>query len=50
MRFGLLINPGALWIGAHWSPSNRRLCVNVVPCCTLWLTLPGGVVPDRAKR
>ena len=50
MRAGLLINPGALWIGAHWSPANRRWCINIVPVLTFWIALPGGKAPGRAER
>lgn len=39
MKWGLLFRWGSLWIGAHWSPYNRRLCVNLLPCITLWLQL-----------
>ncbi|WP_156459821.1 MULTISPECIES: hypothetical protein [unclassified Mesorhizobium] len=42
---GVLFRPGSLWIGLHWSRRNRRLCVNLLPCCTLWLIWPGGVRP-----
>lgn len=45
MKAGLLFRWGSLWIGAHWSPYNRRLCINLVPCVTFWITAPGGVVP-----
>lgn len=41
---GLLYNPGALWIGAHYSPANRRWCINLVPCFTVWYT-NGGYEP-----
>lgn len=47
--FGLIFNKGALWIGAHYSPSNRRWCINVLPCVTLWIALPGGRAPARSK-
>ena len=50
MRAGWHINGGAVWIGAHWSPHNRRWCINLLPCITLWIALPGGQVPDRARR
>ncbi|WP_157045829.1 hypothetical protein [Polaromonas sp. JS666] len=46
----MLINPGALWIGAHWSPFNRRWCINLVPFVTLWIALKGGKEPDRETR
>ena len=36
---------GSAWIGAHWSPYNRRWCINVLPCVTLWVALSGGRAP-----
>jgi hypothetical protein len=50
MRAGWLFNCGALWVGAHYSPANRRWCVNLVPCVTVWIALSGGKEPDRASR
>lgn len=44
-RFGLLFRWASCWIGAHWSPYNRRWCINPVPFVTLWVALPGGRVP-----
>lgn len=43
--FGLLFNSNALWVGAHYSKQNKRLCVNLLPCLTVWVTLPGGMLP-----
>jgi hypothetical protein len=45
VRAGILLRWGSLWVGAHWSRANRRLCINLVPCVTLWITAPGGVTP-----
>ena len=45
MTAGVLLQPGALWIGAHWSRRNRRWCINVLPCITVWITLRGGTAP-----
>jgi hypothetical protein len=45
MRCGVLFRWSSLWIGAHWSPGNRRWCINVVPFVTFWVTLKGGKVP-----
>ena len=42
---GLLWNPHALWLGVHYSPMNRRHCINLVPCLTVWVRLPGGKEP-----
>jgi hypothetical protein len=43
--FGLLLNLSSMWIGAHYSPAHKRLCVNLLPCVTLWWTKPGGQLP-----
>lgn len=47
-RIGFSAKPGSLWVGAHWSKHNRRLCVNLVPCLTVWFVLAGGVVPVKS--
>ena len=44
-RYGLLWNWSACWVGVHYSPHHRRLCVNVVPFLTIWYTKPGGILP-----
>lgn len=44
-RAGVLFRWGSLWIGAHWAGNHKRLCVNLIPCVTLWLVLPGGDAP-----
>lgn len=45
MKAGVLFRLGSLWVGAHWSRANRRLCINLVPCVTLWIVARGGVTP-----
>jgi hypothetical protein len=47
MKKGILFRWGSWWIGGHWSPENKRLCVNLVPCMTFWFVWPGGNVPAR---
>lgn len=47
VRFGALLNKGSLWVGAHYSAYNRRWCINVLPCLTVWIALPGGKVPSK---
>lgn len=44
-RTGLLINKRALWVGVHFSAWNSRVCINLLPCVTLWVTMPGGIEP-----
>jgi len=50
MKHGWLFRLGSLWIGAHWSPANKRLCINLIPCVTLWIVWPGGVVPKKEDK
>lgn len=45
MKVGILFRLASFWMGAHWSPYNRRLCVNLVPCVTVWVALEGGNAP-----
>lgn len=30
-RVGLLFNLPSLWVGVHYSPYNKRYCINVLP-------------------
>lgn len=45
MKAGILFRWGSIWIGAHWSAKNKRLCVNVVPFVTVWVIGKGGTAP-----
>jgi hypothetical protein len=45
VKAGILFRWGSCWIGLHWSPANRRLCVNLIPFVTIWIIAPGGVTP-----
>jgi hypothetical protein len=47
MIVGLLFQPGALWIGAHYSSNERRVCINIVPFLTIWIVRIGGAVPKK---
>ncbi len=42
---GLIARLGSLWVGAHWSPYNKRLCINLIPCVTWWMIWEGGKRP-----
>lgn len=48
-KSGWLFNKSAWWIGVHYSPYNRRFCINLVPCVTFWFTLRCGKAPTRSK-
>jgi hypothetical protein len=50
MKAGVLFRIGSLWIGAHYSPYERRWCINFVPCLTLWVCLKGGRPPLLAEK
>lgn len=50
IKAGVLFNGGAMWIGFHWSPFNRRWCINLLPCLTFWVALKDGKPPERATR
>ena len=45
VRVGVLFKPGSMWVGAHWSKRNRRICLNLIPCVTIWVALRGGYSP-----
>lgn len=44
-KWGVKFQPGALWLGAHFSPNNRRWCINLIPMVTVWVCLRGGKTP-----
>ena len=43
--WGLLFNEHAWWVGVHYSAYTRRFCINLLPCITVWVALPGGKTP-----
>lgn len=45
LTIGFLARWGSAWIGAHWSPHRKRLCINVIPFVTFWIVLKGGMRP-----
>jgi hypothetical protein len=45
MKAGILVRSGSCWIGAHWSPGNKRLCINFMPFVTLWIVAANGTAP-----
>jgi len=44
-QWGFIFRWGSGWVGYHWSPRERRLCINLLPWTTFWITAPGGEVP-----
>jgi hypothetical protein len=50
MKTGWLFRFSAAWVGIHYSGANKRFCVNPLPFVTLWITLPGGRVPQEHEK
>ena len=50
MKFGILVQKGGLWVGVHYSPYNRRYCINLIPGITIWVALPGGKTPGQCSN
>ena len=50
MKTGWLVRWGSAWVGVHWSPENKRFCINLLPFCTFWVTLPGGITPKDCDK
>ena len=47
MKYGLIFQSGAWWLGAHYSEANKRLCINIIPCLTIWIAANDGVIPHK---
>lgn len=39
-KSGLLIRGYSFWIGIHYSKYCKRLCINLIPCLTIWIGTP----------
>lgn len=48
--FGVLVRKESLWIGAHYSPTERRWCINLIPCVTIFVVFPGGNLPRQKPK
>jgi len=44
-KIGLLFRLGSFWVGVHYSPQRKRVCINVLPCITVWIVMKGGDLP-----
>lgn len=45
MKAGILFRWGSVWVGAHWSANNKRLCINLIPFVTVWIIAKDGIPP-----
>lgn len=50
MKFGVLFRLQSFWIGIHYSPYNKRFCINLIPCVTIWIIKKGGIIPDPKTK
>ncbi len=50
MKFGVLFKPTSMWVGIHYSPYNRRFCINLIPLVTIWITKKGGKNPSGMEK
>ena len=48
-EIGIMLRWQSFWVGLHYSKSCKRLCINLLPCITIWLVFAGGVRPDKKK-
>lgn len=47
MKAGIVFQAGAWWLGVHYSDYNRRYCINIIPCYTIWIALREGATPHK---
>lgn len=45
VSWGILFRWKSLWVGGHYSYKEKRYCINLLPCVTIWFTKPGGAIP-----
>ena len=48
MKYGILCRKESFWIGLHYSKYNKRYCLNILPCITIWWTINGNI-PCKTK-
>lgn len=49
VKIGILFRIASFWIGIHYSPRTKRICINPIPCVTIWIVLKGGEEPVKHK-
>lgn len=47
---GIIFNPCAFWIGAHYSGYNKRLCINFIPFFTIYFAAAAGRRPENKHQ
>ena len=47
MKIGIVLRLESFWVGCHYSAFNKRYCLNIIPCVTIWWISEGGKVPAK---
>lgn len=47
--YGILFRVQSFWIELHYPKFNKRYCLNLLPCITIWWVRKGGVSVDKTK-
>jgi hypothetical protein len=44
-KLGIRFSWKSAWCGVHYSPFNKRVCINFVPFVTVYYVYKGGLLP-----
>lgn len=47
IKWGVIIRWKSFWIGCHYSDYNKRYCLNILPCITVWWIKNEGNQPSK---
>lgn len=47
IKWGIIVRRESFWIGCHYSNYNKRYCLNIIPCFTIWWIKIGGKIPKN---
>lgn len=50
IRIGFLFRLKSFWVGIHYSDHDKRFCINIVPCVTIWIVKKGGFIPRKHDK
>lgn len=48
-NYGVLFRTNSFWIGLHYSPYNKRYCLNLLPFFTIWWIKQNGNPPLKNR-
>lgn len=49
MSVGCLLRLNSFWVGYHYSTEHKRLCINFIPCFTVWIAFKDGLKPKESR-